>query len=238
MGSKYILGRQPLPNELTELVASLIAFISSTLDANLLPKEELLNWASIVQFINTLIQQIEEHLKAHVTKTSLKKLIRSYKALLAQAETYFGAQQWQQFKELEIMPKTYSSSNVLVDMDLMADHNMAEFQDEEVAHAHPNFQHNTGFVSSASHQLHLANELHSNSPNTQDISTAGEYASNMTSTQRPSAVATPEEWPTHEKADDDELSSNICGIHEEDFDSDESDGSSSDSDIWDYDLSD
>ena len=231
-GQKHLFGRNPLPNELLGLVEPLITFVVAIFNKNKIPKEEWLNWASHVHHINTFIIEIEEHFTTNVTKTGFKKLVRSYKALLAQSEEYFGSQQWQKFKELEIMPKTYFSSNVLVDEELAAVSSAdAKFQEDNVDSASPNHhQTNPGFVarSSAFPQTLLVNETLSNSPKVRDISMVREYASNMNSNQEPNPAATPRYPHSRQEAEDD-LDINIQE------DSDEDGGSSSDG-MWDYDL--
>jgi hypothetical protein len=238
-GKRDLIGRNPYPNELLGLIDSLITFVVSIFEGSKMPQEEWLTWAFHVHDTRTLIDQLQEHFTTDVTKTGLKKLVRSFSALLAQFKAYFGSQQWQKFKDLEIMPKTYFSSNVLVDEDLPADSTEeATFQEENLGHATPKIKLASGSDArniACPHNL-LANEIPSNSPDAPDISTVRKYASNMRSAQGQSPATTPMQPHVREDADDDLDIATYLNIHGDDLNSEEDAGSSSDLEIWDYDL--
>ena len=231
--------RPPYPNEIAWHLDAIIEFVSSILSNGHIPKEAnmCLQWYSHLQKIQQLIVRAEKHLMKNITKTRFKKIGKANKKLNAQAKLYFGASEWSQYVDEDLLPKTSSSSSVLVNEDLPVDPLVSTtFCDEAVTLAN---QSNTSARNPAATTRFHENETLFNSPKEPDTLTVREPASN----RRPSPPAETTEVRSEQsnvereasESDKEESDGTLLDIQYDEYEHDEYESYSSGSDYELYD---
>ncbi len=231
--------RSPYLNEIAWLLSEIIAFAFALLHRDIIPKEECFQWAHHTNQVHQLIKRAEKHLMINITKTRFKEISKAYKKLASQAKLYFGASEWSQYVDEDLLPKTSSSSSVLVNEDLTVDPlESANFHDEESVRAN---QSNNSERNSASTIASYANETSFNSPNDPDTLTVREQASNRRTSPRAATTEVRSERSDKEseasQSDREESDETLLDIEyqEEEYERDECESQSSGSDYEPFD---
>ncbi len=171
--------RHPFPNEIASLLATLQDFTFSILETGLIPKGEFecLNWRFRMLVIQEFIENSTKHLKINITNTRFKQIGKAQKRLAAQAKLYFGAQEWSKHSDEDLLPKTSSSSSVLVEEDLAVDPSISTNFRAQATEAAPilSLSERKPAVTNATR----VNETSSNLPNVPDTLTVREQASSI-----------------------------------------------------------
>ncbi len=172
--------RNPIHNEVTQIVGLAIKFVDSALERKLLAADSVDDWTYQIEKFDTFIKMINKQ-NLNYTKTAFKALVRSQGTLKARASAYFGESNELNSSTMDLVPKTTSNSKIVVEKYLEESMPLAlqfpsgtEMDSNSYKPSEP-----LGSENIESSKFILGYGIISNSPNVLDSSMVGEVASNM-----------------------------------------------------------